>query len=310
MAHVGFPLPPDERERLDALAQFHLVDTPPEADFERLTALAARLFKVPTVLISLIEQNRQFFKSRIGFDPCETSRDVSFCAHAILDDGIMVVQDARRDPRFKTNPLVVGSPFIRFYAGKPLITGSGYKVGTICLIDSVARGSFSGEERGNLHDLSELIMERMEAHRLNMAAATGRLDFEQMAATSRDAVFLCDKSGRVTFWNRASERLFGFSAADILLQQKLFRVIEDADRPRYHHAMDFLIETDHGDKALSPVNIQAVRKDGTKFTAELSPVILIDSEHKRIGFVVRNLTQRNEIENRLLRCLHSHKQKR
>ncbi len=163
------PIPPDENERLAALAEYHVMDTPSEEDFDRLVGLAARLFNVPTVLISLLERERQFFKARVGFDPCETSRDVSFCAHAIMHDDIMIVPDAAKDSRFSSNPLVIGPPFIRFYAGKPLVTQKGIKLGTICLIDIEPRSDFSPADRKNLTDLAFLVMDRMEMRRLDYA---------------------------------------------------------------------------------------------------------------------------------------------
>ena len=121
----------DEADRLSALAEYHLVDTPPEEEFDRLVGLASRLFDVPIVLVSLVAGDRQFFKARLGLDVCETSREVSFCAHAILADDVFVIPDARQDPRFMSNPLVLGQPFIRFYAGKPLVTPAGRRIGTL-----------------------------------------------------------------------------------------------------------------------------------------------------------------------------------
>ena len=131
MAGLPYPLAVDEEKRLRALDEYRLMDTPEEPDFDRRVQLAAALFDVPMVLISLVGHDRQFFKARVGLDVCETSREVSFCTHAILQDDIFVVPDATRDPRFASNPLVLGYPFIRFYAGKPLVTPTGEKVGTV-----------------------------------------------------------------------------------------------------------------------------------------------------------------------------------
>src|SRR6266446_586258 len=117
------PIPVNETERLAALRRYCVLDTAPESAFDRLTRVVAHVFRVPTVLVSLVESDRQWFKSRIGLDATETSRDV------------LIVPDATRDPRFADNPLVAGAPGLRFYAGAPLITADGFALGTLCAID-------------------------------------------------------------------------------------------------------------------------------------------------------------------------------
>ena len=129
------PRPANEPDRLQALRQLLILDTPPEERFDRLTAFAAQEFDVPTALLSLIDDDRQWFKSRVGVDSCETPRSISFCGHAILQDDIMVVPDVNQDERFIDNPLVTGEPHIQFYAGAPLKLPGGQNVGTLCLID-------------------------------------------------------------------------------------------------------------------------------------------------------------------------------
>lgn len=140
------PLPADELPRLAALRRLAILDTPPEERFDRVTRLAQQRFGVPVALITLIDSDRQWFKSRQGTDICETPRDVSFCAHAILHDDILVVPDACRDSRFSSNPLVTGEPFIRFYAGRPLADAEGHRLGTLCIVDTRCR-SFDDADR-------------------------------------------------------------------------------------------------------------------------------------------------------------------
>ena len=150
------PRPANEPDRLQALRQLLILDTPPEERFDRLTAFAAQEFDVPTALVSLIDDDRQWFKSRVGVDSCETPRSISFCGHAILQDDIMVVPDVNQDERFIDNPLVTGEPHIQFYAGAPLKLPGGQNVGTLCLIDNKPRtlGDIDLAILGSLRDLA------------------------------------------------------------------------------------------------------------------------------------------------------------
>jgi len=131
------PKPPDEAERLHALHELEVLDTPPERDFDDVVVLASRICGVPMSLVSLIDADRQWFKARVGTDAVETSRDVSFCAHAILGKDLMVVPDATVDARFADHPTVTNHPGVRFYAGAPLVTRDGFALGTLCVVDGV-----------------------------------------------------------------------------------------------------------------------------------------------------------------------------
>jgi two-component system NtrC family sensor kinase len=127
-------LPVDEAARLRALLEYDILDSPSEAAFDRITQMVGEILQVPIVLVSFVDRERQWFKSRFGFEGSESSRDSAFCAHTILGDDPLVVPDATLDPRFCDSPLVVGAPFIRFYAGIPLRSSSGHKLGTLCAI--------------------------------------------------------------------------------------------------------------------------------------------------------------------------------
>ena len=161
---------PDEAARLQALRRYAILDTAPDVRFDRLVQLAQRQFAVPIALISLIDEKRQWFKARIGIDAEETDRDVAFCSHTILGDDVMVVCDATRDPRFTTNPLVTDPPALRFYAGAPLISPDGYKLGTLCLVDTKPRPELTDVDRGLLADLAAIAVDYID-----MRYATGNV---------------------------------------------------------------------------------------------------------------------------------------
>ena len=155
-------IPSNESRRLQSLRDLRLLDTPPEERFDRVTRLARQLFSTPIALVSLVDADRQWFKSRQGLDAKETPRDISFCGHAILDDKIMVVNDAETDQRFCDNPLVCGNPSIRFYAGYPLAAPDGSRVGTLCVIDDKPK-EISKEQLQLLRELGRMVEEELIA---------------------------------------------------------------------------------------------------------------------------------------------------
>ena len=162
---ISAPLAPDEDARLRALQELGMLDTAPEERFDRLTRLAQDMFHAPIALVTLVDEDRQWFKSNQGLGVGETTRDVAFCAHAILDDQVFVIPDAKADPRFADNPLVTGDPDIRFYAGAPLSTSDGHAVGTLCVIDTEPR-DWTDEQSRALRDLANVVEEELNQTRL------------------------------------------------------------------------------------------------------------------------------------------------
>ena len=159
---MSAPLPPDEEDRLKELACYGVLDTPPEPALDRITHLAARIFKTPIALISLVDRERQWYKANVGLDENYSPRDGAMCAYAILENRTLVVPDATLDERFHRFESVVGPGHVRFYAGAPLITAQGYKLGTLCVIDREPRHDFGPDDILILEELAQLVMAEIE----------------------------------------------------------------------------------------------------------------------------------------------------
>jgi GAF domain-containing protein len=154
----------NDRERVEALQKYQILDTEPEQAFDDLTLLASFICKTPIALISLVDEKRQWFKSRIGMKPSETPRDIAFCSVAIQQPDVMVVPDTLKDERFRDNPFVTSEPKIRFYAGVPLINEDGHALGTLCVIDQRPR-EMTADQKEALQALSRLVLAQMEFRR-------------------------------------------------------------------------------------------------------------------------------------------------
>ncbi len=177
---MQFPVPIDEDERLRALRSYGILDTPAEAAFDRISAFAARLFDVPVCLVSLIDRDRQYLKSCYGLDLKETPRSDAFCAHTILAPGEpLIVEDAAADARFARNPLVVGEPRIRFYAGMPLLAQRSSALGSLCLIDHQPR-RFSAQDLENLRDLAAIVEDQIRLHERRQHARESEARFRAL----------------------------------------------------------------------------------------------------------------------------------
>lgn len=155
------PIPENEAERLNELKNLQILDSPEEQDYDDVVKLASAICNTPMSLVSLIDSQRQWFKARIGIDDPETNRDVAFCAHAILNDELMVVPNAIEDERFFDNPYVINNPNVRFYAGMPLVTRSGFKIGTLCVLDSQPR-ELTDDQKFALKTLGKQVINMLE----------------------------------------------------------------------------------------------------------------------------------------------------
>ena len=232
-------LSPDETERLALLRTLDLLDTPAEPVFDRVVRLASRLLDVPMAAFSLVDAERQWFKSRVGIAAGETPRAHAFCAHTILQDEPLVVADARQDPRFSDNPLVTGAPDIRFYAGVPVRSSGGLALGALCAIDAVPR-KLDAEQRAVLVDLAAIIMREVQ-YRERLAAARTRLRHSDAVLDASEARFrsvidiasvgiaLTTPDGHWISVNRALCEILGYTE-DELRGRGFAEFTHDADR--------------------------------------------------------------------------------
>lgn len=213
---ITAPLPPDESERLRALQRLEVLDSEPEREFDALVETAALICGVPISLVSLVDTERQWFKAQVGLGTVrETHRDAAFCAHAILGDEILEVADAQADPRFCDNPLVLGAPDIRFYAGAPLQLQGGERVGTLCVIDRIPR-TLSDMQREALRLLSIAAVRALETRQAARAFVVSEMRFRTLSEASPLGVFATDALGACTYTNARWQDIYGLAGPEAL----------------------------------------------------------------------------------------------
>ena len=197
-----------EAERLDALRGYAVLDTAPEAVFDDLTRLAAQVCQVPIALVSLVDEDRQWFKSHLGLEVCSTAREVSFCAYTLETAELLVVPDALLDPRFVDNELVTGAPWIRFYAGAPLVDEAGYTLGTLCVLDTEPR-ELTGVQIEQLLSLARQTMAQLALRRSSAELAENRLLLDSLLEHSPSAIYAKDLNGSYLLGNSAFRSILG-----------------------------------------------------------------------------------------------------
>jgi PAS domain S-box-containing protein len=212
-------IPANESDRLVALDRYHILDTLPEQVYDDLTQLAADICGTPIALISLVDKDRQWFKSRVGLEATETPRDISFCGHAVAAKATLNIPDARQDPRFADNPLVASDPNIRFYAGVPLITHDNFALGTLCAIDTQTRNLTDTQIR-QLETLSRLVINQLEL-RLNRSSTESQLDEvlslkQAILDNANFAIIATDLEGTIQSFNVAAERMLGYDESEMV----------------------------------------------------------------------------------------------
>lgn len=218
------PFPSNEHDRIKALKAYGILDTLNEKEYDRLTRLASIICDVPISLVSLIDDDRQWFKSRVGLDATETPRDVAFCSHAIMGNELFEIEDAAADQRFEQNPLVTGEPNIRFYAGYPLVDSDGYALGTLCVIDRKPRKLNATQQQALrllAEEVTDLITRKRKLEDLG--------NFERLFHISEDIICIADTEQNFKKVNPAFTEILGWTTAD-LEAKTLFGLVHPADK--------------------------------------------------------------------------------
>ncbi len=208
------PIPDNEKDRLRALLRYRILDTLDEQIFDDITQLAAAICKTPIALVSLIDSERQWFKSRVGLGAKETPRDVSFCGHAIHQTEVFEIGDAFEDERFADNPLVTGAPVVRFYAGAPLVTPSGQAIGTLCVIDHVPH-VLTQEQRSALQALARHVISLLELRIEKDEASESHAQLNHLLSSMTEGVVVQSRDGHIISHNDAAAKILGLSSDEL-----------------------------------------------------------------------------------------------
>ena len=296
---MGASLPPNEAERLRALERYDVLDSPPEPTFGRIAGVVKRLFDVPIVLVSFIDADRQWFKVCLGLDACETSRDDSFCAHAIVSDQTMVVTDAAADPRFAGNPLVIGPPGIRFYAGAPLRSPGGFNLGALCAIDTVPRPPPPTEDISLLEDLAAQIVDLLELRlsaRKHREAETAASHLAAIVEGSEDAIVSSSLDGVVLSWNAAAERLYGYTRDEMV--GRSISMLVPPESPG--QVLDILERIKAGG-TVEHLETVHLRKDARRVNVDVSMSPIRDGQGNVVGAssIARDITEAKRLHEEL-----------
>ena len=306
------PWPLNELARINKLKGYCVLDTPPDPEFDRLTQLATRHFGMPTVLVSLVDETRQWFKSRYGFEVRFSPRRLAFCAYAILTDEVMVVHDATRDERFAENDLVTGPPHIRFYAGAPLKTPEGLLLGTFCVIDYQPHPDFSDEARRDLEEFARIVVHELEmraarraADEARQAEAAARAAAEQAEAryravveTAVDAMIVIDEQGVMHAFNAAAERMFGYTAAEAV-GRSIAVLMPETDAARHREYIGHYLST--GERRVIGIGreVEGRHRDGWTFPVELSIAEWWMGGRRHFTGILRDVSRRKAAERAL-----------
>ncbi len=290
-------MPGNEMDRLAALERLNILDTVAEERFDRLTRLAKNLFQVPIALVSLVDSDRQWFKSRQGLDACETPRSISFCGHTILQDDIFHVPDTHADVRFSDNPLVELAPGIRMYTGAPLRTPEGLRVGTLCIIDDKPR-RLDQAQLASLRDLADCVeRELVQAEYETLMLRLSEADSYSRAVMDHvvDGIMTLDAQGVILDLNPAVTQMFGYSRADLLgrsMETLLVPTGEVQQPPGCLADMEGFMRRVEG----CEVVLRGRRSDATSFALDLGIAAVSRRSERQFVLLLRDISLRHDAE--------------
>jgi len=297
------PVIPAEEARLQALAELDMLGAEPDATISYMVAIIARVLGAPTAFVSFIDRERQIIHAGVGPDLCETARDIAFCGRTIAQDAPFVVCDAHRDVGFRDNPLVRGPPFIRFYAGAALRTRENHAVGTLCIVAPEPREAFTDQERLILSDFARFVSDRLALRRAEAARRASQTRFEHIADTSPDAIVCTDAQGLLSFWSAGAERMFGYTGAQVL-GRSIATLIPDRMAGGSEGLLRRLAHGSAERLTGRTVELTGAHRDGREFPVELSLSTWHENGAPTYGAIMRDVSQRWAIEERLFRLAH------
>ncbi|MCK2057229.1 EAL domain-containing protein [Methylobacterium sp. 37f] len=264
------PFAASETERLAALRDLRILDTPPEPHFDAVCQTAQALFSVPIAMIAFVDQDRIWPKAACGLRPGDIPRDSALCDHVIGSDDLLVIDDVRRDTRFAESPLVIGTPYIRFYAAAPLVLRPGVRLGTLCLIDTVPR-MFTVKHREQLRNLARIVEAHLCLYEAHAAIARTEGAYRRVLESAQDAFISMDAEGVITRWNTVAEELFGWTAKEAVGRFLSETIVPEKLRAAHDLGMRRYLRT--GRSAIvgnRQMQVAAIKRDGTEFPIEMA----------------------------------------
>lgn len=287
----------NEKARLARLKKLIVLDSAAEPFFDEITQLASDICGTPIALISLIDENRQWFKANVGLaGATETPRDIAFCSHAILDDQLLEVEDATKDSRFQNNPLVTSDPNIRFYAGMPLTLPDGFNIGTLCAIDRKPK-QLTNQQRQSLAKLASIVSKALLLREHGIHEAQSKAStLAAIVESSEDAIISKTLDGTITSWNDAAESMFGYSQ-DEMIGNTIITLFPLDKR----HEEAELIEKIKNNKTIKHYETERISKSNKRMQVSVSLSPLRNSQGEIIGVskIARDITEFKKLETAL-----------
>ena len=293
------PVFDSEPQRLAALAEYEFDEGTELPSLEPIVSMATRIFNVPVSAVNIIGNDHVFFAASTGIADADMRRDVSFCAHAIAQEDVMVVPDALQDERFHDNPLVQGPSGIRFYAGVPLVSPKGWPLGALCVIDHNPREGLSDSDKSAMRELAHIVSDKLELRRIEKAGYKGTSRFDALAEYSPSAIVSFGADCRIIAWNAAATRMFGYQSVE-LMGRGIEMLMPEHQRAPFRLRIASAVALREA-QCNAPIEITGLRKNGSEFPVELAASLWEDSGQIRFGAIVQDISERLRQQKELTR---------